>query len=81
MRIDKFLNVVNVTKRRSVAEDMCKSGIVSINGNVVKASKEVKIGDIISLHFRTQIQQYKVLNIPTQKNIPKNTQNEYISKL
>ena len=45
MRVDKFLNTVNITKRRAISEDMCKSGVVSINGVVAKPSKEVKIGD------------------------------------
>ncbi|EAH9998420.1 RNA-binding S4 domain-containing protein, partial [Campylobacter jejuni] len=44
MRVDKFLNVVNITKRRAISEDMCKSGVVGINGVIVKASKEVKVG-------------------------------------
>ncbi|EOA4274048.1 S4 domain-containing protein, partial [Campylobacter coli] len=51
MRVDKFLNAVNITKRRAISEDMCRSGVVGINGVIVKASKEVKVGDIISLHF------------------------------
>ncbi|TKX31964.1 RNA-binding S4 domain-containing protein [Campylobacter estrildidarum] len=81
MRVDKFLNVVNITKRRAISEDMCKSGVVGINGNIVKASKEVKIGDIISLHFMEYTQEYKVLAIPTMKSIPKNAQNQYVEKL
>lgn len=81
MRIDKFLNVANITKRRAISEDMCKNGVVSINGNVVKASKEVKINDIISLHFNNGVQSYKVLAIPTTKNIPKSSQNEYVTKI
>lgn len=81
MRIDKFLNAVNITKRRVISEDMCRSGVVGINGIIVKASKEVKIGDIISLHFTQYTQEYKVLAIPTNKNIPKNTQSEYVAKL
>ena len=48
MRIDKFLNAVNLTKRRAVSEDMCKSGVVSINEVVCKPAKELKIGDIIT---------------------------------
>ncbi|MBK1972002.1 RNA-binding S4 domain-containing protein [Campylobacter sp. TTU_617] len=81
MRIDKFLNVVNITKRRAISEDMCKNGVVFINGNVVKASKEVKVNDIISLHFNSGIQNYKVLAIPATKNIPKTSQNEYVNKI
>lgn len=81
MRIDKFLNAVNITKRRAVAEDMCRSGVVSINEAVAKASKEVKIGDIISIKFTANTDKYKVLAIPTSKNIPKNAQNEFVQKL
>lgn len=81
MRVDKFLNAVNITKRRAISEDMCRSGVVGINGVIVKASKEVKIGDIISLHFTDYTQEYKVLALPTIKNIPKNAQSEYVIKL
>ncbi|HEF9067693.1 TPA: RNA-binding S4 domain-containing protein, partial [Campylobacter coli] len=72
---------VNITKRRAISEDMCRSGVVGINGVIVKASKEVKVGDIISLHFTDYTQEYKVLALPTTKNIPKNAQSEYVVKL
>ncbi|HEB9346886.1 RNA-binding S4 domain-containing protein [Campylobacter coli] len=81
MRVDKFLNAVNITKRRAISEDMCRSGVVGINGVIVKASKEVKVGDIIALHFTDYTQEYKVLALPTTKNIPKNAQSEYVVKL
>ncbi|ELN7860613.1 RNA-binding S4 domain-containing protein [Campylobacter coli] len=81
MRVDKFLNAVNITKRRAISEDMCRSGVVGINGVIVKASKEVKVGDIIGLHFTDYTQEYKVLALPTTKNIPKNAQSEYVVKL
>ena len=81
MRVDKFLNSVNITKRRAISEDMCRSGVVGINGVIVKASKEVKVGDIISLHFTDYTQEYKVLALPTTKNIQKNAQSEYVVKL
>ncbi|WP_291952677.1 RNA-binding S4 domain-containing protein [Campylobacter sp.] len=81
MRIDKFLNVVNITKRRAISEDMCKSGVVSINNQVVKASKDVKIGDEISIKFIHHIDIYKVLAIPTSKSIPKTMQEQYVIKI
>lgn len=81
MRVDKFLNVVNITKRRAIAEDMCRSGVVSINEIVAKASKEVKINDIISIKFTSHTDSYKVLALPTSKNIPKNAQAEFVEKL
>ncbi len=81
MRIDKFLNTTNITKRRAVAEDMCKSGIVFLNDKLAKCSKEVKIGDIISLNFLNRVDKYEVLAIPTTKNVPKNQSHEYIKKI
>lgn len=81
MRVDKFLNAVNITKRRAVAEDMCKSGVVFINETLAKPAKAVKIGDIITLKLNAGEQKYKILALPILKNIPKNTQNEYVEKL
>ncbi|MBR8464039.1 RNA-binding S4 domain-containing protein [Campylobacter sp. faydin G-24] len=81
MRVDKFLNVVNITKRRSVSEDMCRSGVVSINDVVVKAAKDVKVNDVITIKFLTREAKYQVLAIPTTKSIPKSAQNEYIKEL
>lgn len=81
MRVDKFLNVVNITKRRAVAEDMCRSNVVSINDSVAKPSKEVKVGDIISIKFTAHTDKYRVLAVPTSKNIPKNAQADFVEKL
>ena len=81
MRVDKFLNTVNITKRRAVSEDMCKSGVVSINDAVAKPSKEVKIGDVISIKFLAKEVRYQVLAIPVTKSIPKSAQSEYIKEL
>ncbi|AQW87726.1 ribosome-associated heat shock protein (S4 domain) [Campylobacter pinnipediorum subsp. caledonicus] len=81
MRIDKFLNVVNITKRRAISEDMCKSGVVSINGVIVKPAKDVKIGDKITIKFITKDVNYEVLAIPTTKSIPKSSQSEYVKQI
>ena len=81
MRIDKFLNVVNITKRRAISEDMCKSGVVSINGVVVKPAKDVKVGDIITIKFLVREAKYEVLAIPSAKTIAKSAANEYIREL
>ncbi|MDX1808119.1 MAG: RNA-binding S4 domain-containing protein [Sulfurospirillaceae bacterium] len=78
MRIDKFLNSVNITKRRAISEDMCKSGVISINDTVVKPAKIVKIGDIISIKYLDKIVKYEVLQIPQTKTIPKSAQSEYV---
>ncbi len=81
MRIDKFLNTVNIVKRRSVADEMCKEGVVFINGKKVKSSKDVKIGDIIEIHYLSGVKKYEVLDIPQTKTIPKNKKSEYVKEL
>lgn len=81
MRVDKFLNVVNITKRRAISEDMCKSGVVSVNGVVAKPAKELKIGDEITINFLTRHVRYKVLEFPTLKSVPKADQSKYVKEL
>ncbi|WP_263832846.1 RNA-binding S4 domain-containing protein [Sulfurospirillum oryzae] len=81
MRVDKFLNSVNITKRRAVSEDMCKNGVVSINNVVVKPSKDVKVGDIITINYLEKTVKYEVLQIPESKTIPKTKQNEYVREM
>jgi len=81
MRIDKFLNAVNITKRRAVAEDMLAHKVVSINDIVVKKAKEVKVGDIITINYLDYSDKFKVLQIPKTKSTPKSAQAEYVTKL
>ena len=64
MRLDKFLKVSRVIKRRTVANDAADNGRVSINGKIVKPSYEVKIGDIIEIKFGDKISKFEVLAIP-----------------
>ncbi len=51
MRLDKYLKVSRLIKRRTVANEACDAGRVSVNGKVVKASYDVKVGDIIEIMF------------------------------
>jgi len=51
MRLDKFLKVSRLIKRRTVANEACDNGRISVNGRVVKASYEVKPGDVIEIGF------------------------------
>lgn len=81
MRIDKFLNSVNLTKRRSVAQDMIKSGVIEINGKVAKASKDVQVGDRITINYLSGAKSYEVLAIPTTKSTPKSEQEKYVKAL
>jgi ribosomal 50S subunit-recycling heat shock protein len=81
MRIDKFLNAVNITKRRAVAEDMLAHKVVFINDIPVKKAKEVKIDDIIEIKYLEYSDKFKVLQIPKTKSTPKSLQSEYVTKL
>lgn len=81
MRIDKFLNAVNLTKRRAVAQDMISNGVVLINGKVVKASKNVEVGNEIELAYLNGSKKYLVLQIPTLKSTPKSEQDKYIKDI
>ncbi len=51
MRLDKYLKVSRLIKRRTVANDACDAGRVMVNDKVVKASYDVKVGDIIEIQF------------------------------
>lgn len=81
MRIDKFLNAVNITKRRAVAEDMLAHSVVFLNEQSVKKSKEVKVGDIIEIKYLEYSDKFKVLQIPVTKSTPKSKMAEYVEKL
>lgn len=72
MRIDKFLKVSKVIKRRTIANEAADNGRISINGKVVKPSYEVKIGDIIEVKFGDKISKFEVIEIPKVqgKNMP-----------
>ena len=78
MRIDKFLNAVNITKRRAVAEDMLAHKVVFINRVAVKKAKEVKVGDIIEIRYLEKSDKFEVLQIPASKSTPKSKMDEYV---
>ena len=63
MRIDKFLKVSRIIKRRTVANDACDASHISVNGRVVKASYDVKIGDEIEVAFGTKAFKIRVTDI------------------
>jgi ribosomal 50S subunit-recycling heat shock protein len=63
MRLDKFLKVSRVIKRRTIANDACDSGRVSINGKVAKASTEVKVADIVEIRFGEKLIKFEITSI------------------
>ena len=70
MRLDKFLKVSRVIKRRTVANDAADNGRIAVNGKIVKPSYEVKVGDIVEIKFGDKIYKFEILKIPaTQKEL------------
>ena len=63
MRLDKFLKVSRIIKRRTVANEACDAGRVMVNGKVAKASVNVKEGDVIEVGFGTRAVKVVVLNV------------------
>lgn len=63
MRLDKYLKVSRLIKRRTVANEACDGARVSVNGRTVKASYEVKIGDLIEIRFGQRTVRVEVLSI------------------
>ena len=68
MRLDKFLKISRVIKRRTVANEAADAGRISINGKVVKPSYEVKIGDIVEIKFGDKVSKFEILQIPKVEN-------------
>ncbi len=63
MRLDKFLKVSRLIKRRTVANEACDAGRVLVNDKVAKASVNVKEGDVIEIQFGTKSVKVRVLNV------------------
>lgn len=63
MRLDKYLKVSRIIKRRSVANEACDAGRVTINGKVAKAGADIKPGDIIEIRFGSSTTRVEVLSV------------------
>ena len=63
MRLDKFLKVSRLIKRRTVANEACDAGRVMVNGKPAKASLAVKVGDVIEILFGTKAVKVEVMNL------------------
>ncbi|GKX68729.1 RNA-binding S4 domain-containing protein [Inconstantimicrobium mannanitabidum] len=63
MRLDKYLKVSRIIKRRTVAKEACEGGRVSINGKLAKPSTEIKEGDIIDIRFANKTIKAEIINI------------------
>lgn len=63
MRIDKYLKVSRIIKRRTVANEVCDAGKVMVNGKVVRASYDVKVDDVIEIDFGARVIKVKVVSV------------------
>ena len=78
MRLDKFLKVTQLIKRRAVAKESAEDGVISLNRRPAKAAHEVKAGDLIEIDMWNYYKAVKVLKLPGSGSIPKAALEEYI---
>jgi ribosomal 50S subunit-recycling heat shock protein len=75
MRIDKYLKITRIIKRRTVANEACDAGKIEVNGKVVRASYDVKVGDVIAVNMGQRPLKVEVLNVTeyaTKENAAEN---------
>lgn len=75
MRLDKYLKVTRLIKRRTIANEACDADKVIVNGKAARASYDVKVGDIIEINMGTKPIKVKVLNVTehaTKENAAEN---------
>ena len=65
MRLDKFLKVSRLIKRRTVANAVSEMGRILVNGNGAKPAKQLKVGDIIEIEYSNRVEKVEVLVVPT----------------
>lgn len=64
MRLDKFLKISRVIKRRTVANEAADNGRVIVNGKVAKPSLDVKVGDVVEIKFGDKTSKFEIIKIP-----------------
>lgn len=79
MRLDKFLKVSRIIKRRTVAKEACDKGIVKINGKIAKSSTEVNVGDELEITFGEKVMKFKVNEI--REHVLKNDAKELYEQI
>ena len=77
MRLDKYLKVTRLIKRRTVANEACDAEKISVNGKVARASYDVKVGDIIEINLGAKPLKVKVLNV-TEYATKENASDNYV---
>ena len=77
MRLDKFLKITRIIKRRTIAQELCDASNVFVNGDVKKASYTVKQNDEIEVKYFNKVLKVQVLKVPSE-NLKKENIDEYI---
>ncbi len=80
MRLDKFLQLTGLVKRRTLAKDLCDAGRIKVNGKVAKPSLEVRVGDVIEGDAGWEHWEVKVMQIP-KGSVPTNRRSEFVEVL
>jgi ribosomal 50S subunit-recycling heat shock protein len=65
VRLDKFLQVARIVKRRALAQELCEDGAITVNGQVAKAGRALKVGDTLVIRTRHQVLHATVAEVPT----------------
>lgn len=68
MRLDKYLKVTRLIKRRTIANEACDAGKVLVNGKIARASYDIKVDDVIEINIGTRPLKVKVLNVTEYTN-------------
>ena len=76
MRLDLFLKASRLVPRRSLAQEFCSAGLIEVNGSSAKSSKEVKLGDEVTIKRRNRITRIAVAAIPSGKQVAKSAASE-----
>ena len=63
MRLDKYLKVSRIIKRRTVAKEACDGGRVTVGGKIAKAGTEVKAGDVLEIRFGARLGRYRITDV------------------
>ena len=71
MRLDLYLKTSRLIPRRSLAQEFCDAGLIEVNGQAAKSSKEIKAGDKISINRRNRVTTVEVTEIPKTKQVAK----------
>ena len=79
MRLDLFLKTSRLIPRRSLAQELCDAGRISVNGTVAKSSKEIKAGDAIEIRRHERITKIVVNTVPQSKQVSKQSAGELYS--